>query len=582
MVKKTKSATSKSRMLSGAEIVMEILLENDVDTVFGYPGGAALNIYDALYKYQNKIKHVLTSHEQGAGHAADGYARATGKIGVVFATSGPGATNLVTPIATAYMDSVPLVVITANVGSALIGKDAFQEISITEVTQSITKHNFFVNKIEDLAPALRSAFEITQSERPRPVLIDITKDVTANIAQYFPQPKQKKRDFIEPPDFMFPQFIEYLKKAKRPVVYLGGGINSDYSRKQVLEFLKKYQAPAVHSLLGSTILDSDSPQNLGMLGMHGSFQANKTVEESDLIIALGTRFADRVVSSPKDFAPQAKKIQIDIDYSEINKNLIVDCALVGDVGECLKKINTQLFDKSSNYSFTKWNKTIQTFQLPTSIKSTNKALNNKAKNSTPDFVDPEQLINSINQLTPSDTIFVTDVGQHQMWAAQYLKHKKFRSFITSGGLGTMGFGYGAAIGSAVGNPGKPVIHLTGDGSFNMNINEASTVAHNQFPIITVIFDNQVLGMVYQWQSLLYGRRYSQTKISKGTDYVEVAQGFGISGYSVDNLKDFKSVLKTALASQKPAWIQVKINPESKVLPMIPAGKAFKDIILEDF
>ena len=475
--------------LTGSQLVAEILLEHGVDTVFGYPGGTALNLYDVLYEYRDKIKHVLTAHEQGAAHAADGYYRATGKTGVVFATSGPGATNLVTGIATAFMDSIPMIAITANVPDSLIGRDAFQEICITGVTLPITKHSFFVNRIEDLGTALREAFRIANSGRKGPVLIDITKDVTAEVTDY---KKGKPLPLQENPvaeDEEVAKIAEMINQAERPVVYFGGGVAASDAGDELNELLEKADIPATYTLMAAGILGYENKRNLGLIGMHGSIAANRAVDRADLLIALGCRFSDRVALNPKKFAKKAKKVQVDIDKSEINKNVLVDKSVISDVKAFLQKL-LPLIEKKDHAEWvaqsTEWKK---------------KTGDVKCQDAE---LHPSEIVTAVCDLTDKETIYVTDVGQHQMWTAQYLKHDKTKDFITSGGLGTMGFGYGAAIGAQMGCPEKRVIHFTGDGSFHMNLNEACTAVSENLPIITIIMNNRVLGMVYQWQTSFYG------------------------------------------------------------------------------
>ena len=472
--------------VTGSQLVAEILLEHGVDTVFGYPGGTALNLYDTLYEYRDRIKHVLTAHEQGAAHAADGYSRATGKTGVVFATSGPGATNLVTGIATAFMDSIPMIAITANVPDSLIGRDAFQEICITGVTMPVTKHTFFVNRIEDLADALRNAFRIANSDRKGPVLIDITKDVTADKISYTPQ---EPLPLNPPPVFTDKEVKEVaamINAAQKPVLYIGGGVAASKAGDEVNELIEIADIPAAYTLMAAGIVGYDNKRSLGLLGMHGSIAANKAVDRADLVVALGARFSDRVALNPKKFAKNAQKIQIDIDTSEINKNVLVDLGVTADVKEFLQRLipHIKKKDHSDWISIsTEWKKRTG------DVKCQGAQLH------------PDEIIHAVCDLTDKETVYVTDVGQHQMWAAQYIKHQKTEDFITSGGLGTMGFGYGAAIGVQIGCPDKRVIHFTGDGSFHMNLNEACTAVSQELPIITVIMNNRVLGMVYRYGRL---------------------------------------------------------------------------------
>ena len=550
--------------LTGSQLVAEILLEHGVDTVFGYPGGTALNLYDTLYEYRDKIRHILTAHEQGAAHAADGYSRATGKTGVVFATSGPGATNLVTGIATAFMDSIPMIAITANVPDSLIGRDAFQEICITGVTMPITKHTFFVNKIEDLADAMRNAFRIANSGRKGPVLIDITKDVTAAKIDYKPA---KPMPLNPPPVFnkeSVQEVAAMINASERPIVYFGGGVAASKAGPELRQLLETADIPATYTLMAAGILGYDNKRNLGLIGMHGSIAANRAVDRADLIIALGARFSDRVALNPEKFGRKAHKIQVDIDTSEINKNVLVDVGISADIKEFLTAL-LPLIKKNNHADWvsqsTEWKKKTG------DVKSQDAELH------------PSEIIQSICDMTDKETIYVTDVGQHQMWAAQYLKHEKTEDFITSGGLGTMGFGYGAAIGAQIGCPEKRVIHFTGDGSFHMNLNEACTAVSQDLPIITVIMNNRVLGMVYQWQTSFYGKRYAATTPERKTNFPKLAEAFGAKGFSASNPAEFEEVFKKALQEKGPVWIDCAISREERVLPMIPGGGTIEDMII---
>ena len=550
--------------LTGSQLVAEILLEHGVDTVFGYPGGTALNLYDTLYEYRDKIRHILTAHEQGAAHAADGYSRATGKTGVVFATSGPGATNLVTGIATAFMDSIPMIAITANVPDSLIGRDAFQEICITGVTMPITKHTFFVNKIEDLADAVRNAFRIANSGRKGPVLIDITKDVTAAKIDYKPT---KPMPLNPPPVFnkeSVQEVAAMINASERPIVYFGGGVAASKAGPELRQLLETADIPATYTLMAAGILGYDNKRNLGLIGMHGSIAANRAVDRADLIIALGARFSDRVALNPEKFGKKAHKIQVDIDTSEINKNVLVDVGISADIKEFLTAL-LPLIKKNDHADWvsqsTEWKKKTG------DVKSQDAELH------------PSEIIQSICDMTDKETIYVTDVGQHQMWAAQYLKHEKTEDFITSGGLGTMGFGYGAAIGAQIGCPEKRVIHFTGDGSFHMNLNEACTAVSQDLPIITVIMNNRVLGMVYQWQTSFYGKRYAATTPERKTNFPKLAEAFGAKGFSASNPAEFEEVFKKALQEKGPVWIDCAISREERVLPMIPGGGTIEDMII---
>lgn len=552
--------------LTGAQIMAEVLIEQGADTVFGYPGGAVLNIYDALYEYRDKIRHIMTAHEQGAAHAADGFARATGKTGVVIATSGPGATNLVTGIATAYMDSVPMVAITGNVSTDLIGKDSFQEIYIAGVTIPITKHNFMIRSVEELAPTLRAAFEIAQSGRKGPVLVDIPKDITAAVTEFEPQTKKEHtRALPEAGEEELRAVAEMINQSERPAIYFGGGVAAADAGAALLALMNKASIPATRTLMASGVLSYDEPKNLGLLGMHGSRTANLVVDEADLVLALGTRFSDRVALNTDAFARNAKIVQIDIDQSEINKNVEVSLGVVGDIGHALERLLPMVEEKHHP----QWWRIIADSQ---------------AADYTPEDDDtvlkPHQVIGKICELAGEDSIIATDVGQHQMWAAQYCKRVKTRSFLTSGGLGTMGYGYGAALGAQVAFPDRPVIHITGDGSFHMNMNECCTAVSYNLPVITVIMNNTVLGMVRQWQAAFYGQRYYSTSPERKTNYQKVAEGFGAKGYRVQNLQEFEQAFRQALAERRPCWIECPIDKDERVLPMIPPGQTIDDIIMD--
>lgn len=550
--------------LNGSEILTEVLIEQGVDTVFGYPGGAVLNIYDALYKYSDKIKHVLTAHEQGASHAADGYARATGKVGVCIATSGPGATNLVTGIATAYMDSIPMVVITGNVGSGLIGRDAFQEVYITGITMPITKHNFMVQNVDELADTIRDAFRIANTGRKGPVLIDITKDVTAAVTEFNnkPVPPMVDNTFVNEDEVK--KAAEIINNAKRPVIEIGGGVVSANASELVKLFVNKTGAPTCHTLMAAGVLGYSDKLNYGLVGMHGNYVTNKAIDEADVLIAIGTRFSDRVALNTDHFAKKAKIVQIDIDLSEINKNVAVDSYLIGDV----KTILMALLHYVEQKDHSDWIATLEEYKKDDYI----------PQDST-EKITPHQLIGAICEGSPKDTIYVTDVGQHQMWAAQYIEHTAPRSFLTSGGLGTMGYGYGAAIGAQMAHPGRRVVHITGDGSFHMNLNEACTAVSYDLPIVTVIFNNQVLGMVRQWQRCFYGKRFSQTDPHRKTDFVKLIEGFGGKGYKANTLEEFKQAFAEAQKANGPVWIDCTIHKDERVLPLIPAGKTVDDMIV---
>lgn len=551
--------------LNGSEILTEVLIEQGVDTVFGYPGGAVLNIYDALYKYKDKIKHILTAHEQGASHAADGYARATGKTGVCIATSGPGATNLVTGIATAYMDSVPMVVITGNVGTGLIGRDAFQEVYITGITMPITKHNFMVQNVDELADTIREAFRIANTGRKGPVLIDIPKDVTAAVTEFTNKEKVAIKDDTVIDETELKTVAKLINEAKKPVIQCGGGVVSSNASELALELVEKANIPSCHTLMAAGVIGYNNPLNLGLLGMHGAYVTNKAVDEADVLIAIGTRFSDRVALNTGNFAKKAKIIQIDIDLSEINKNVAVDHYLIGDV----KKVLENLLPLVKKKDRTDWLNTLNEYKKDDYIPVDDDSI-----------ITPHQLIKSICEMAGEDAVVVTDVGQHQMWAAQYVHHIRPRGFLTSGGLGTMGYGYGAAIGAKVALGDKiPVIHITGDGSFHMNLNEACTAVSYNLPVITVIMNNRVLGMVRQWQRCFYGKRFSETDPERKTDFVKLCEGFGGKGYRAENIEEFRNAFKEALKQNGPVWIDCAIDKDERVLPMIPSGKTVNDIML---
>ncbi|MBM6828177.1 biosynthetic-type acetolactate synthase large subunit [Anaerotignum lactatifermentans] len=550
--------------LTGSQIIMEILLEMGVDTVFGYPGGAALNIYDTLYSYQDRIRHVLTAHEQGAAHAADGYARATGRTGVVFATSGPGATNLVTGIATAFMDSIPMVAITSNVANSLIGRDAFQEVYITGITMPITKHNFFVNKVEDLAHAVREAFRIAETGRKGPVLVDVTKDVSAALCEFEPMAERKKVEMPKAEKEEVEKIASYINQAKRPVIYCGGGVPASDAVEELKALFRKADIPVTYTMMAVGIVGYNDTHSLGMIGMHGSVAANKAVDNADLVLALGTRFSDRVALNMEKFAKEALKVQVDIDESEINKNVIVDMSVLSDVKYFLQEVLPLVEEKKRPdwlEQVGEWRKASIAAQCPA------------AK------LHPREIIGAVCDMTDKETIYVTDVGQHQMWAAQFIKHQNTKAFLTSGGLGTMGFGYGAAIGAQVGCPDKRIVHFTGDASFHMNLNEACTAVSENLPIITVIMNNHVLGMVYQWQSAFYERRYSATTPQRKTDFLKVGEGFGVKTFRAETPEEFREAFAEALKVNGPVWIECIIDQEEKVLPMIPNGGTVADIIL---
>ena len=553
--------------LTGSQIFVEVLVEQGVDTLFGYPGGAVLNLYDELYKNQDRIHHYMSAHEQGASHAADGYARATGKTGVVLATSGPGATNLVTGIATAYMDSVPVVAFTGNVGTAGLGKDSFQEAYIEGITMPITKHNYTVRHVEELADIMREAFRIAQSGRKGPVLVDIPKDITAASCEFTPAEPVQPSVPQEYDEEAVKKAAEMLNQAKRPIIYFGGGVILSRADEELKSVMNRADIPAVWTLMAKGTLEDDDPLNLGLIGMHGSFVSNKAIDTADVVLAVGTRFSDRVALNPKKFAKDAKIIQFDIDASEVDKNVAVDLSVVGDAKVVLKALLEDL--KETRHE--EWKEDIARW----------KAADYRPSDSD-ERLKPHQILRTICDLSGDDAIYVTDVGQHQMWAAQYLTHVKPRHFLTSGGLGTMGYGYGAAIGAQIakGNAQR-VVHLTGDGSFHMNLNEAVTAVSYDLPVITVIFNNQVLGMVRQWQTLLYGKRYSSTDPHRKTNYVKLAEGFGAKGWHCETPEEFEKAFREALENNGPSWIECVIEKDEKVLPMIPAGATIEDIILAD-
>lgn len=552
--------------LNGSEIVIECLKEQGVDTIFGYPGGAILNIYDELYKHQSEIRHILTSHEQGAAHAADGYARATGKVGVCMATSGPGATNLVTGIATAYMDSVPIVAITANVGVAMLGKDSFQEIDITGVTMPITKHNFIVKDVTKLADTIRWAFHIAQEGRPGPVLIDITKDVTANVTEYTPmkpEPVVRSTEYIREEDL--DKVVKLINKCKKPFIFVGGGAVISEAAEELKAFADKVHAPVADSLMGKGAYNGENDLYCGMIGMHGTKAANLGVTQCDLLITIGSRFSDRVVGQAKSFARHAKIVQIDVDPAEINKNIVVDASVIGDVKEVLKRLNERIEDHRHD----EWDESVKELKAKYPLKYNTEGL-------TGPYV-----VEEIYRLTKGDAIIVTEVGQHQMWAAQYYKYPAPRTFLTSGGLGTMGYGLGAAIGAKVAKPDKTVINIAGDGCFRMNMNEIATAARYNIPVVEVIINNHVLGMVRQWQTLFYGKRYSQTILNDSVDFVKLAEAMGAVGIRVTKKEEVAPALEKAISLGRPVLIDCVIDCDDKVFPMVPAGKPIAEVFDQD-
>ena len=555
-------------LLTGAEILVKSLLDEGVDTVFGYPGGAVLNIYDYLYKYKDKIKHYLSCHEQSAAHAADGYARSTGKVGVCIATSGPGATNLVTGIATAYMDSVPLVAITGNVSKDLLGKDSFQEVDITGITMPITKHNFIVKDVNNLQEIVRKAFYIAREGRPGPVLIDIPKDITAAKTEY----KDLEPIEVEPKskhitEEVLEQVAKYINESSRPLIYAGGGVINADATEELINFAEILNAPVATTLMCRGAIPSDHRLNTGMIGMHGSNASNILATKCDLIIALGARFSDRVISD-KEFINNAKVIQIDVDPAEVNKNVKVDSFIIGDIKVALQRLMPLLKNKENK----EWLNTVDELKL-LSITKNNK---DNGEELTPRF-----LFEKLSDMDKGDFIIATEVGQHQMWTAQYFNFKTPRTLISSGGLGTMGFGLGAAIGAKVANPEKTVFNIAGDGSFGMNCNEFATAVKYNIPIKVIVMNNNALGMVRQWQSLFYEARYSQTTLDRATDFVKLAEAFGGVGFRVEKREELEGVLKEALAINKPVIIDYRIDSDKKVFPMVAPGAPIHQIINEE-
>ncbi len=546
--------------LTGSEIVIECLKEQGVDTVFGYPGGAILNVYDELYKHQNEIKHILTSHEQGAAHAADGYARATGKVGVCLATSGPGATNLVTGIATAYMDSIPIVAITCNVGVSLLGKDSFQEIDITGITLPITKHNFIVKDINNLAATIRKAFAIAKKGRPGPVLIDIPKDVTANKAEYV----KEKPVAVEPSqnicETQLDTAVEMIKEAKKPYIFVGGGAILSGASEELYTFAKKVDAPVTDSLMGKGAFPGTDPLYTGMLGMHGTKTSNYGVSECDLLIVIGARFSDRVTGNAQKFAQNAKIIQIDVDVAEMNKNVMISAGVVGDIKVVLDRLNERL----EQQDHAEWVTKIQEYKEKYPL------VYHK------DVLSGPFVVEEIYRQTKGEAIISTEVGQHQMWAAQFYKYTKPRTFLTSGGLGTMGYGLGAALGAKSGRKDKVVVNIAGDGCFRMNMNEIATAVRHNIPVIQVVINNHVLGMVRQWQNLFYGQRYSATVLNDAVDFVKLAEAMGAEGIRATTQEEFKSAFEKAMNLGRPVVIDCQIDSDDKVWPMVAPGAAISE------
>lgn len=565
--------------LTGAKILMECLLEQGVDTIFGYPGGTILNVYDELYSYGDKIKHILTSHEQGAAHAADGYARSTGKVGVCFATSGPGATNLITGIATAYMDSSPVIFISCNVTENLIGKDSFQEVDSTGITMPITKCNYLVRDVNSLADILREAFAIAKSGRPGPVFIDILKNVTAEKAEYTPLPRSEHKnsgrleslmkrssfDFkpAAPNENDVDTLVSMIKESKKPLLICGGGVVRGRAHKEFAEFAEKIDAPVAITVMGAGGFVGRNPLTTGMIGMHGSQASNMACDGCDLLIAVGCRFSDRVALNPNSFAKQAKIVQIDIDRAEINKNVKTDHHIVGDAKVVLSLLN----EKLEREDHTEWKKYVFSYKTETEYEEDGKTLT------------PKQILSSIAKIVPEDTIVSTDVGQHQMWSIQHFHFDYPGQLLTSGGFGTMGFGLGAAIGAKVGNPQKTVIHITGDGSFRMNCNELAVEEHYGVPVITFIFNNKTLGMVRQWQNLIYNKHFSETTLTHGPDFVKLAEAYGLGGKRVSNVEELESAISEALTSGRGYVIDCAIDTDEMVRPMVSGGAHITEFIV---
>lgn len=572
----TKTETQEIQKLTGAQVVIQCLLEQGVDTVFGYPGGAILNIYDELYKSSDKIRHILTAHEQGACHAADGYARVSGKVGVVMATSGPGATNLVTGIATAYMDSVPLVAITCNVPTSLLGKDSFQEVDIAGITMPITKHNYIVRDVTKLADTIREAFEIARSGRPGPVLVDIPKDVTAAEVDYILKkidPNIATSDAVKRSNQKTPlptkddleDFAAILNSAKKPFFFVGGGVVIAEATEAFKALAEKLNAPVSVTLMGKTAFSQKHELSTGMIGMHGTKASNALANKCDVFVAIGARFSDRVISDPNKFARDAKVLHIDIDRGEINKNIPTTASLTGDINIILKELTELVKPRAKD----EWN--AETEELKKHIP----AMYSKKTRLHPKFV-----MEKINEVLGDETIITTEVGQHQMWVAQFYPFVTPKTFVTSGGLGTMGYGTGAALGAQIAQPKQRVVHIAGDGSFRMNLNELATISHYQIPVVIIIANNGTLGMVRQWQKMFYGKRYSATTLDRGPDFVKLAEAFDIRGYRAADEKEFVDCFAKAVSEKKPCLIDCGMDIDEMVFPMVPAGKPIDEILLE--
>lgn len=547
---------------TGAQIIMEVLLEQGVDTIFGYPGATVLAVYDALYAYKGKIRHILTAHEQGAAHAAEGYARASGKTGVCLATSGPGSTNLVTGIASAFMDSIPVVFITGNVDTSLLGRDSFQEVDTTGITMPVTKHSFIVKKIEDLALCLREAFRIAGSGRKGPVLVDIPKNITLTSTDYTPQPAVQMAPPEPPREVCLERTVQAIRNAHQPLLYIGGGVISSGASRELLQLAEHADIPVASSMMGLGGFPADHPLYLGMIGMHGAYAANRAAQECDLLIAAGARFSDRVACNRAQFAPKAKIVHIDIDPAEMDKNLFSEYHLRGDLKEVFRRLNEEL----PPMEHAVWRTQTASFRQP------------QPSAPADGFPTPQQVIETLDRLTPDETQIVTDVGQHQMWTAQYYTFEKPRTFITSGGLGAMGFGLGAAIGAYLAHPERTTVLVSGDGSFHMNLNELATLVSYRLPIVDLVMNNTVLGMVRQWQTVFYDHRYAQTAPNRQTDLVRLAEAFGAQGFRIERPEEVEPVLKNALSCEGPCVVDCRISPDAMVLPMIPPGGAVQDTI----